>query len=637
MEKNSSELTLQLPCFPNVNNAYTVQINAAPYTSAIEGNEQASDIFELIWLVYDGATETLVDTIRQGDRRLTKHTVHVPSTVVRSRQVIDLSFRPTMPWRSGNDPQISLIDHSINLLPPHITRIDVQYGCPNDLPFFGENWSYGEGADARGTWFHCKRFRWANNQFEMFHPALPHSRQFVQLNAHTGVAFRIDQDNGAADAYLPTRGARWHQDDYRLAIRDTSTSSHGGIPLTRLVVSAVSPMPGLQADLRELFMGVESLESAAYSTREVRLRVSDALNAGLAGGTATGSDEISAVSFNLLRHVGTAGCGDVPFAAPPDGQPMVDCMVFVDSFHDQLAAKRLETGAVWLNSTVGAALSLINLGLAVRYGGLAEIERLNPRVVIVPFQHALRDLTPEALNILRGRDRILLFEAGFSPALLEDGPISTRFGWKLSGEGRFVPRDDWQFADGTKFPELWKAFVHFFSPGSRHVDVITAAGHRWPVCVQSAVDRNAFLITGGFFFNYYNYGLHTQTDVLAKLLFEVAGFQPTVRSSSRSRVLYEVHEGDSEWVIHGYNCNAGLFPYHGIGRAFSVHQGKSRPPIGRVTFDIKASHEKPLTVREASDATVNVAKEAGHYQVTVDGARDGFRVRMTSPTTAVRT
>ncbi len=609
---NADEIRLEPNVVADCNNIYKVELRTAAFTCNIPENEQTSDIYELVWLVIDDATGDVVDTIRQSDRRLVHHVVRVGRNYTHGKSTVALRLRPNMPWVPTDEDFVVISEPEIDDLPPARYVFDIQLGNPSDLPFIGEQWSYGEGADSHGNWFHCKRFRWANNHFDIKLPRSAAGVQVAQLNANVPVPFHVVEANGLSQSFPATHAARWYQQDYRWTVRSAEAEVLG-LAAAVLRFDAARAMPGLQADMRELFAAVESIESEVYLDHIAAIPVAALLNAGyLDGNCADAGDPRMA----LLQHCGRLGANS---PEPLPGTPAADVVIFIDPAHDQLAGHRLETGAVWLNSAQGAALACRKLGLFARFGDLATIQSTQPALIIIPRQLFRSAATTDVLAYASAHHIKVLQEADFH--------ADNMLHWHINDHASYVHRSDWVFEDGTEIPELWKAFVPHFTSDSHHHVLVHAAARRLPLALRHRAFHNEYLLAGSFFYNFFNYGIHTHLLVLEKLLFEGLGLAPRLRISPTAPCSHAASWQDGRVQVSIAGTGAGLFPYHGIARAFSALGSGQRTRLGQLTirvqdrqvetFHLFVRAGRLVQVLAAADNAVDIVLD-GDEQILID-------------------
>ena len=602
---NAEDIRLEADIIADCNNSYQLELRTAAFTCNIPENEQTSDIYELIWLVLDDASGEVIDTIRQSDRRLVHHRLRVGRDHSQGKSSIVLRLRPSMPWVPTDEIFVVISSPEIDDLPPARYVFDIQFGHPSDLPFIGAQWSYGEGADSHGNWFHCKRFRWANNHFDIKLPRSAHGVQLAQLNANVPVPFSVVEANGLGCEFGATNASRWFQQDYRWTVR-SAEAAVVAIPAAVLRVAAARAMPGLQADMRELFAAVESIESEVYIDRILDIPVAALLNEGYIDGM---SDPAGDPRIALVQHCGRLGSN------PPSslvGTAVVDVVIFIDPAHDQLAGHRLETGAVWLNSAQGAALACRKLGLFARFGDLSSIKTTNPSLIIIPRQVFQSVETIDVLNYASANQIQVLQEADFH--------IDTMTRWNINDYASYVHRSDWVFEDGTEIPELWKAFVPHFTSNSHHQVLIHAAARNLPIGLRHREFRNEHLLVGSFFYNFFNYGIHTHMLVLEKLLFECLGLMPQLQVFPTAPCSHAAARQDDRVTVTIDGTGAGLFPYHGIARAFSALGAGSRTRLGQTTIRIRGASLTQLNLNVTDGRLVDTRSLPDHaVEVVIDG------------------
>ena len=602
---NAGEIRLEANIIADCNNNYKLELRTAAFTCNIPENEQTSDVYELIWLVLDDVSGAVIDTIRQSDRRLVHHRLRVGRAYSHGKSSIVLRLRPSMPWVPTDEVFVAISEPIIDDLPPARYLFDIQLGNPSDLPFIGAHWSYGEGADSHGNWFHCKRFRWANNHFDLTLPRCAVGTQIAQVNANVPVPFRIFEANGLTHEFDASNASRWFQQDYRWTVRSAEAEVLGQ-PAAVLRFAAARAMPGLQADMRELFAAVESIESEVYVDHIEAIPVAAWLNEGYIDGV---SNPLGDPRIALLQHCGRLG------ANPPSpllGTPVVDVMIFIDPMHDQLAGHRVETGAVWLNSAQGAALACRKLGLFARFGDLSAIKATNPSLIIIPCQVFRSAETADVLAYAAANQTMVLQEADFH--------AENMMRWNINDHANYVHRSDWVFEDGTEIPELWKAFVPHFTSDSHHQVLVHAAARNLPIGLRHRDYRNEHLLVGSFFYNFFNYGIHTHMQVLEKLLFECLGLEPRLQVVPTAPCSHAAAKRDGRVRVTVAGTGAGLFPYHGIARAFSALGAGHRTRLGTTTVRIRDAQVAQLNLtvlegrlvetRAVSDTVVDIVIDA---------------------------
>lgn len=588
-----------------------LEIKARPWTTFVRYNEEFSDTLNNVITVKDALSGELISTFLQGDSNFSKFRVLIPSKYNRDGQ-LNLNFESLIDLNSDLD--IKILDYKYFPKSQKSITYKIDFGRPDDYPFWGVNFSYAEGADANKTWFHNKFFRWAFNPYTLNIPLTKNKISIVDFNIFFPTDFYI-RNGDAINTFNFTKGGRFNQDHYELILNPQDSSE--------FYFESIDPMPGIQADLRELSSAIDSIEVTTLETKkkEEKINFYELFNQRLKSESCKTNSDCNVLDQNdfknsenilkaLARHQFSLGLSNLTNIKNKNLKKynyFPDAVVVLDKKHLDLLNARYDSGANWLLSTLGAAIALDELGYSVKIISPDEISSVEPKIAYVPSQIFYSGLNSETFwKEIKQKNIHTVIESSPFKEFYNNKLLKNYSGLAIKKNFIFYQyRDDYTDKNGSFYFPAWTIPIFESERLSEKVKgIIKLNALNQDIAYQKLINDTTSIVSvlTPLSYKFYSYGQLGDLSIFKKII-NYDNYSPNLKIESSSRVRATLHKANKcQYGIALENNNRGNMAYYGIARAFKIKDPEKKPIALKIKiFPIENITDKSLLINNLKD------------------------------------